>query len=88
MQVSGWDGVPAAGDLITVVESEVVARQAAEARRKLARERTGGDMHTSRGTIPMLFGVIERMGPSGCPSIGHRMGYKGISPYMCPCGRS
>lgn len=47
-QVSGWDGVPAAGDILTVVENEVVARQAAEARRKLARERTGTCSHACR----------------------------------------
>ncbi|CAM9158659.1 unnamed protein product [Ectocarpus fasciculatus] len=38
VQVGGFDGVPDAGDMFTVVDREDVARDLAEARRKIARE--------------------------------------------------
>lgn len=37
-QVGGFDGVPAAGEVFTVVGREDTARDLAEARRKIARE--------------------------------------------------
>ena len=36
--MGGFDGVPAAGEVFTVVDREDTARDLAEARRKIARE--------------------------------------------------
>ncbi len=55
--LSGWDGVPSAGDTLTVVPNEVQARSLAEARRRLAREQTGTAMMGSmQAQVASIFG--------------------------------
>lgn len=55
--LSGWDGVPSAGDTLTVLPNEVAARSLAEARRRLVRERTGSAMMGSmQAQVASIFG--------------------------------
>jgi len=44
--ISGWDGVPTAGDTLVVVPDESSAKDLAEARRRLSREKTGEHRHS------------------------------------------
>ncbi|EWM21037.1 translation initiation factor if-2 [Nannochloropsis gaditana] len=56
--LSGWDGVPAAGDTLIVVESEMQARNVAEARRRLERERSGSaTMGSMQAQVLSIFGT-------------------------------
>ncbi len=56
--LSGWDGVPSAGDMLIVVENENQARSLAEARRRLERERTGSAMIGSmQANVLSIFGT-------------------------------
>lgn len=47
VRVGGFDGVPNAGDAFTVVEREDMAKDLAEARRKIAREATAATLQVS-----------------------------------------
>ncbi len=56
--LSGWDGVPSAGDTLIVVENEMSARNLAEARRRLERERGGAaTMGSMQAQVLSIFGA-------------------------------
>jgi translation initiation factor IF-2 len=56
--LSGWDGVPSAGDTLIVVENEIQARNLAEARRRLERERGGAaQMGSMQAQVLSIFGA-------------------------------
>lgn len=64
VQVGGFDGVPDAGDTFTVVDREDMARDLAEARRKLAREASAATLQVRSdvmsASMPGLVLVVVR----------------------------
>lgn len=58
-QVGGFDGVPAAGEVFTVVGREDTARDLAEARRKIARE-------SSAAILQVGSPLSQTQRPRGC----------------------
>eukprot|EP00752_Nemacystus_decipiens_P001884 g1815.t1 len=61
VQVGGFDGVPAAGEVFTVVGREDIARDLAEARRKIARESEAAVLQggLKSGMMSILNGEVD-----------------------------
>lgn len=65
VQVGGFDGVPDAGDMFTVCDREDVARDLAEARRKIAREANAASLQVGRFEEGNGRGEARRAGGGG-----------------------
>lgn len=61
-QVGGFDGVPAAGEVFTVVGREDTARDLAEARRKIARESEAAILQVLLLLLLWIFSVLSIRG--------------------------
>lgn len=61
-QVGGFDGVPAAGEVFTVVGREDTARDLAEARRKIARESEAAVLQVLLLLLLWVFRVLSIRG--------------------------
>lgn len=60
-QVGGFDGVPDAGEMFTVVRKEDTARDLAEARRKIARESSAAILQASSITVQKTLVCVQEI---------------------------
>lgn len=79
VQVGGFDGVPNAGDTFTVVDREDVARNLAEARRKIAREASAASLQVRRNGVHDMVDAH---------SISLLCQFINLAGGLIPCGRA